>query len=189
MPLESGGSLSYVRFILVPFVAALTVASTGCGSGAKAPPVASLGEPTTHEEGSSGPIVPKGGSFVKFVSCLRLHGVDAQLGPAGKGVVVKSTSVGTSRSQGAQTACRKYLPGGGPKPLTSEQQQRLVRQLVKLANCMRSHGVPDFPDPTVSANGFLFSKVRAPSSPQFERAAEACGAAGPNGSFHVRAHS
>lgn len=187
MSLESGGSLSDVRFVLVPLFAALTVASTGCGSRTKAPTVASLGRASTNETSSSKPIVPRGGSFVKFVDCLRSHGVDAQLGQGGRGVEITGGPGSASKMSTVQAACRKYLPGGGPKPMTPEEQEKELKYLVKLARCMRAHGVPDFPDPSPNASPpFAITKLPA-ATPAFERAAKACGATGPNGQgFAIR---
>lgn len=60
-----------------------------------------------------------------------------------------------------------------------------------LAHCMRSHGVPNFPDPTVSSGGTGFSIVATPGSsavtvdgtmfsgPAFQSASTACGFVGP----------
>jgi hypothetical protein len=49
---------------------------------------------------------------------------------------------------------------------------------VALARCMRSHGVPNFPDPTFPSGGAVkrsFPAGVVPSSPAFQRASNACG--------------
>lgn len=174
-------------------LAMLVACLAACGGTAHPPSVASLGtasstKSATSSSKSSSSSVPRGGSFVKFVSCMRAHGIQAQVGPDGQGVSISAGGIDPSSPQfrQAQTTCQKLLPGGGPKPLTPAQQQKVLQRLVKLARCMRSHGVPSFPDPTVSGKGVLVNKVPAASTPQFERAAKACGAAGPNGGFAVR---
>jgi len=60
-------------------------------------------------------------------------------------------------------------------------------QRLKFADCMRSHGVPNFPDPTLSApsgahlvlalRGMVFAigPGVSPQSPAFARSAAACG--------------
>jgi hypothetical protein len=52
-----------------------------------------------------------------------------------------------------------------------------MARLLKAAQCMRSHGVPNFPDPTESnggqAIGFHVSGID-PNSPQFQAAQKAC---------------
>ena len=52
----------------------------------------------------------------------------------------------------AQAKCSKFLPSGGglaPGTQTHPAAQWLAR-MVKAAQCMRAHGVPDFPDPRTS---------------------------------------
>jgi hypothetical protein len=44
--------------------------------------------------------------------------------------------------------------------------------MTQLAACMRSHGVPNFPDP--NARGVISSSNLDPSSPQFQQAMQAC---------------
>jgi hypothetical protein len=120
---------------------------------------------------------------------MREHGVQAQVGAGGRGISITGGDPNSTQFQSAQTTCQKYLPGGGPKQLTPAQQEQQLKQLVKLAKCMRSHGVPDFPDPSANgALGFPFGGIKAEAgSPQFEKAAKACGAAGPGGGgFAIR---
>jgi hypothetical protein len=66
--------------------------------------------------------------------------------------------------QAAERACQTLLPAGGS---TQQQEQQcfqagdcpqvLVQQLLtverKFAQCMRSHGVPNWPDPAIDAQG------------------------------------
>lgn len=169
-------------------LSAVVAASAGCGGGGKPPSVASLGTASNGPASSGGtPLVPNGGSFVKFVNCLRAHGVDAQLGEGGHGVEITGGPPGSPKMSTAQAACRKYLPGGELKPATPEQREKETKYLVKLAKCMRAHGVPDFPDPNPNgAPPFDITKVDT-ETPQFRSAARACGATGPNGQgFAIR---
>jgi hypothetical protein len=55
---------------------------------------------------------------------------------------------GSKSFQAAQQACRTNLPTA-VQP-TPAQQARIRSQLLKLSACMRSHGVPNFPDPQFS---------------------------------------
>jgi hypothetical protein len=75
----------------------------------------------------------------------------------------------------ASTTCKRLVPDGGvPSPA---QIQALIAQMVKNAECMRAHGVTNFPDPTVNVPGMLagFSlKGLDPNSPQFQAAQKAC---------------
>jgi hypothetical protein len=50
--------------------------------------------------------------------------------------------------------------------------------LLKQAECMRAHGVPDFPDPTFPKRGGVEHTLPpglSPNSPAFQSAAKACG--------------
>ena len=75
----------------------------------------------------------------------------------------------------ATTTCKRLVPDGGtPSPA---QLQAMIAQMVKNAECMRAHGVTNFPDPTVNVPGILagFSlKGLDPNSPQFQAAQRAC---------------
>jgi hypothetical protein len=67
-------------------------------------------------------------------------------------------------------------PSGGR--LTSTQLQRLQRDAVSFASCMRQHGVANFPDPTSDPRGFKFAlsaeDTANAQSPTFQSALAAC---------------
>jgi hypothetical protein len=73
----------------------------------------------------------------------------------------------------ARQVCKKELPSIGPR--TSAEKATANAAALKYATCMRSNGVPDFPDPNgqgqiqISASGTL-----EPSSPAFQTAQTAC---------------
>jgi hypothetical protein len=77
--------------------------------------------------------------------------------------------VSTSQYQAAQQACRHLLPAGGSPEdcmLNRDCPPALVQQMLaadrKLARCMRSHAVPNFPDPTNGgASGPVFDITKA----------------------------
>jgi hypothetical protein len=79
---------------------------------------------------------------------------------------------GASATNGSGTANHSATSGSsGPQSRESE--------LLKFAVCMRSHGVPNFPDPT---NGFLkIPPGIGPTSPQLQAANQACQHLLPNG--------
>ncbi len=82
----------------------------------------------------------------------------------------------------ANKACTHLLPNGGQ--LTPAEQQALVAQALKLVQCLRTHGVPNMPDPTVPAgSGIEIHGPRGigPNSPVFQRAMEACQSLTPGG--------
>jgi hypothetical protein len=166
--------------LLAALPAALVVVATGCG-GRSSPSVASLGptaSTTTTSSAAAGGIAPaKPGAtaFVAFVHCLQQHGVQAQLGPQGRGVGISGGDPSSPQFQAAQKACQKLLPGGGPPTLTPAQKAEQLKQLLTLAKCMRTHGFPGFPDPD-SQGAFDFSSSGNvdPQSTQFQSAMSAC---------------
>ena len=129
---------------------------------------------------------------LKFAACMRSHGVPNFPDPSGGGGGIQ-IPVGSGISpfspafKAAQQDCHTLLPGGGapPSPATAEQKARLFQ----LAQCMREHGVSDFPDPTSSPPsnpaGFRLAFGRPgafiavpstidPQPPSFKQAAKAC---------------
>jgi hypothetical protein len=118
-----------------------------------------------------------------FVRCMRSHGIPDFPDPGSNGAI-NSSSVKESDSQLnlAQNACQHLLPpsgGGLPSPA---QQQQLLSQALRYSRCMRSHGVPDFPDPA----GPIGKNVLRPTgidtvSPQYQAASNACHALLPGG--------
>ena len=75
------------------------------------------------------------------------------------------------------SACKHLLPAGGE----NKAQQNLA-QLLQFAQCMRSHGVPAYPDPNPNAYSSISNtKINAlhqagvnPHSPQVQAAVQTC---------------
>lgn len=127
------------------------------------------------------------GQGVAYADCMRSHGVSGFQDPsAGGGVALPSTINQQSPSyQTAEQTCAKLQPGptGGP-PKASERARILG---VKFSRCMRRHGLPDFPDPSLSIpppseaqgiiRGGMYWSLPAGTvqSPAFEKAAASCG--------------
>lgn len=121
--------------------------------------------------------------------CMHSHGIknfpDPANGPGGAGLSLEtSPGSGTVIANGitfsgpaflaAEKACAKLLPGGGgpPPPPTAKEKQRAL----EFAGCMRTHGVPTFPDPTFSVGKPKFAPAGInPNSPAFQQAVHACG--------------
>jgi hypothetical protein len=93
------------------------------------------------------------------------------------------------RFKAASEACRKLLPGGGPNnqaPLTAAQQEQYLRA----AACIRSHGVPNFPDPTFSGGGVHIEHQKLnESSPSFKAAVHDCESLIPGGVHGESGHT
>jgi hypothetical protein len=71
--------------------------------------------------------------------------------------------------EAAHQACRTLQPGEVQAPTISAQ---LVAAEVSWARCMRSHGLPSFPDP--NAQGAFDRNKFDESSPAFQTASNAC---------------
>jgi hypothetical protein len=119
---------------------------------------------------------------LKFSQCMRSNGVTNFPDPQrGGGLLLKAggqTGIDprSPAFQSAQKACKHLLPNGGvPQPLTASQRA----DALKFSQCMRTHGVPNFPDPTFSGGhaGIELSKSSGidPQSPAFQAAQKACG--------------
>ena len=107
-------------------------------------------------------------SAVAYSHCMRSHGVPNFPDPSSDGQPAKTSAqdlgVSEPRYQAAQRACQHLLPTGGSFQeqagqceLADDCPPALVQQMMttdrKFAQCMRSHGVPDWPDPTIGSDG------------------------------------
>ena len=123
--------------------AALALATAACG-GTQGSQVAQLGATST--------VVQSTGSMLAYARCMRSHGVPAFPDPGSNGQIFKSEIVNVqkadpSRFDSAGTACRSLLPPGGNGETPAEIAQDWT-DFRAFARCMRSHGVPNWPDPT-----------------------------------------
>jgi hypothetical protein len=151
--------------------AALAVLAAACSSGS-ASSAGPVGSPPGGESASSP-------SAVSYSVCIRSHGVPNYPDPSSSGTLPKpdAQAFGVSSSQlsAAQRACQHLLPTfSGSLTASSLQQcylsdvcpQALVQQAVKdglkFARCMRSHGVPRWPDPTIDSEGRPLFNINVP---------------------------
>ncbi len=111
-------------------------------------------------------------SAVAYSHCIRSHGVPNYPDPPSSGTLPKVSAqelgVSGSQLQAAQRTCHDVLPRTGGSLDTRFEQcvatgdcpQALVQQVMnemrKFALCMRSHGVPNWPDPTIGRGGAPF---------------------------------
>jgi hypothetical protein len=161
-----------------------------CG-GSPSSGVASIGSTTTSAPAPT-PAARSGGNTtteyraaLAYVTCMRSHGVPNFPDPSSNGQINvdfahggkggSPASAGINRNSpryiSADEACRHLLPGGTPTP--AQNQQALAKGL-KLAQCMRSHGVPNYPDPNPTNPNVVHLNGVDPSSPQFQRAQKVC---------------
>lgn len=95
-----------------------------------------------------------GSAFSKglaYARCVRSHGVPDFPDPNSAGQFNKTTvqqlSAGNAQYQTATQTCAHLLPNSGGGPTAAELRQEWTG-MASFARCMRSHGVPNWPDPT-----------------------------------------
>jgi hypothetical protein len=164
--------------------------------------------------GSSSPggrTIASNNAPLKLAQCMRTHGVPGFPDPSGGTFGIQATPGGSGGSvsvdghqlnvnapafQKAMKDCQKYQPQG--PAVTSSQIAKVKQGALKMARCMRTHGVPNFPDPKVSVGpggrGIEMSigaQAAAggpgrlgPASPAFQKAQKTCG--GPGSGFATR---
>ena len=146
--------------VLAAGVAGIAVLAAACGGSASS--AGSLGRSNLQ-------------IAIGYANCMRSHGAPNWPDPNSQGQFVK-TKTNTAAFQApasAYQACLHLLPNGGQ--LTAAQQQIISPLMLKFAECMRSHGITNFPDPTVNAKGVSVDPHGLDmSSPQFHAAQKAC---------------
>ena len=169
----------------------------GCGGGSSSPGVAHLsntsgGSSANTGGGSSAPesSASRQQTMVAYAQCMRTHGVPEFPEPTEGHLLfhggdhnghVTGPNPESAQFQAAQKVCAKLLPNGGV--LSPAEQAKAQEGALKFSQCMRTHGVPNFPDPEFSSSGGGV-RVRIggkggpggidPNSPQFQAAQRAC---------------
>jgi hypothetical protein len=134
--------------------------------------------------GCGGSKSPSGGSsilgkFEAYATCMRSHGIhdfpDPTTSPGG-GVSFQinggpGSDLGRNKPsfEAADQACKSLLPAGAEPHAQSAAK---IAAEVKWAQCMRSHGLPSFPDP--DGQGAFDSSKFDESTPAFQSASNAC---------------
>jgi hypothetical protein len=94
-------------------------------------------------------------SAVGYSRCMRSNGVPNFPDPTSSGGFLKGTAqqfgVSDSQLQAARQACQRLLPSSGGQ--TQAQVRQAMSALWNFARCMRSHGVPGWPDPSTDSEG------------------------------------
>jgi hypothetical protein len=112
-----------------------------------------------------------------YAGCMRSNGEPTFPDPDSKGdfprtLANRSLFVGPT-FDAANKPCQKLLPPS--TPLTASEQQAEYQKALKFAVCMRSHGFPNFPDPTpIPYVGFDRPTSIDPNSPQFLSTRQTC---------------
>jgi hypothetical protein len=81
---------------------------------------------------------------VRFAECIRAHGVADFPDPNAKNEFEYGVSVTPAVWKRATTACKDLQP---PGTLSAKRTPRQQSASLRFAQCVRDHGVKDFPDP------------------------------------------
>lgn len=151
--------------------AALGLLASGCGS--------SSPHSSATNTKPQGPVA----QAFAYARCMRAHGVASFPDPkvstsaGGKSVAIRAVGANTPQFSAAQSACKGLLPGPAVANGSPAQQQAQTRALLAFARCLRTHGVPHFPDP--DSHGQLTMQMLSAAgvdlhAPQVVPAARAC---------------
>ncbi len=144
------------------------VLTAGCSSSpGRAGVTGASASPTATESGEA--------QALAYTACMRSHGVPnfpdptVQNGSVGFNITgADGIDQNSPQYLSARQACQS-LRGGG----TANSGSANYAAEVKFSECMRSHGVTDFPDPNKNG-GFSGTSSMNPSSPAFQNAQSYC---------------
>ena len=122
---------------------------------------------------------------VAYSQCMREHGVKEFPDPDGEGRLTLRARPGSGPDpnsptfKAAQEECQRLRPQPG-----AEKRERNRVASLKYSQCMRDHGIKDFPDP--NPDGGMRIEMRPgsdmdPQNPKFQAAEEACKSLRPEG--------
>ena len=146
-------------------VALVAVISAGCGGTDSSSGTGNAGTSSSVGTGGNKNVTARD-KAVRFSECMRANGVSAFPDPNASGeltidAVANGSSLDTSTAafEQAMSACRDLEPPGftGHERTAQEQEAAL-----EFAQCIRDHGVKDFPDPAIDEP--LVDTYRIPSS-------------------------
>jgi hypothetical protein len=169
-------------------ILAATLAIAACG-----------GSSSPQKKNSSDKLKTSGNAPLRLAECMRTHGVpgfpdpsssgsigiDASPGGNGGSISINGHQLNVSAPafQKAMNECQKFQPHG--PPISGSQLAKIKQGALKMAQCMRAHGVPNFSDPVVSSGPGgtgIAVKIGAPggngpderNSPAFAKAQRIC---------------
>jgi hypothetical protein len=175
-------------------VVGIALVASACGAAGNPSSVAHLGNPAPAA--TTAPAIASGGfpnlqqmyeADLVYAGCMRSHGDDGFPDPVlvnnahEHAVTVAGVDQNSAQFVSANSACKHLLPNDGNGPSQAQLAQMMSRAL-KYSQCMRTHGLPNFPDPTESPNGIsLQLRGVDPNSSQFQAAQTACRSLSPGG--------
>lgn len=182
---------AYPRWVALATVVSAAAGLTACSSGSPDPShVASLGSTTTRggHRAASTTTAPKSGDATQLMdewaSCMRANGDPGQTDPVidQYGVINITIPDGVSQTLSSQVhgstgPCSQYelaaendLQAADPVAPAPTQAQ-----LTQYVDCMRTHGVPNYPNSGPNGETDFRAAGVDPNSPTFENANDVCG--------------
>ena len=186
---SSTSSTSSAARARTPTTSGSSTATTSSSSSATGKGASSSGSPAPGDPESQA---------LAYSKCMRANGVPNFPDPKAGGGFLFQTGSGVNPSsplfEAAQAKCQKLMPSAGPTPgAQTHPTPQALTQVVNVAQCMRRHGVFNFPDPrtsvpsnpraAVGGNGVIsdidgvilvFPGTIDEQSPAFTRAAAVC---------------
>jgi hypothetical protein len=177
------------RSVFAVPLAAVALLAAACSHSSPGPGVAAVGSATgsggsPHAGGTS-----TSASAVAYSACVRSHGVPNFPDPTSNGQVPKTDpqrlGVSSSQLRTAQHVCQQLYPTSSLEQCSETgvcspaDRQELLNRMRVFAQCMRSHGVPDFPDPATGPDGDPYFNLLHlhgvdPRSQTFEHKSQQC---------------
>jgi hypothetical protein len=165
--------------VFTALLAAIALLVAACTSSSGGPGVANVGSSSAGASSSPSGSVSNGP--LAFSQCMRSHGIPNFPDPGSNGSVQKETAqqlgVSSSQYQAATSGCGQLLPNSDQGGLSQAQIQQAWSGTRNFAQCMRSHGVSNWPDPLDDGTGspvfYLQNKIDA-SAPQIVTKIHAC---------------
>jgi hypothetical protein len=140
--------------------AALALLAAACGGGPSSSPNAAGSGGSPNTSATSGSTTSGSGSspLVAFSQCVRSRGVpnfpDPPAGASNaKFPGAQQLGVGSSQLDAAESACEHLLPAGVDDQFPAAEVPVLLSGMRQFSQCMRSHGVPNWPDPSTDSQG------------------------------------
>ena len=152
--------------VLAVAVASIAVLAAACGGGGIAPVLAG----TLNYQ-----------KALAYAQCMRAHGEPSYPDPTSNGGFIidgKKDHLNGTLMSSANKTCQHLLPKFGP--MTASRQRQATAEALRYVACMRTHGIPNMPDPVVNAQGMQFriggpkGKGPPPGSQVLHNAMQAC---------------
>jgi hypothetical protein len=131
-------------FVALGLAGLIGLITAGCGSSASSK-TGTAGSTGTGTAGSGvNTKLTARDKAVKFAECIRAHGVSDFPDPDAKNQFQYGVSVSPAVWNQATTACKDLQP---PGTLSGKRTPKQQSASLRFAQCVRDHGVKDFPDP------------------------------------------